>query len=653
MAATPTEWTDLATPAGFERCVLGTMREVYGYVGLLVGRDRSAAEQITGDVYRSLFRVTQSGRLDSITLGALRSAARESWLDDNRIAVLAQAAEAGSYERASTLADLSKVERAVMVFCHVNRMPVERAARELGLDENRMRAIESRAITRLRGHDDSSGRWIRAFYGDAVVPGPGLADRIIHRIGASPASVVGSPEDATAPTAIGAVGEAHLDGGAERDDDTAVKVASDSLPIDVDSLRPDPVRMAPRRWPLVLAGLLVAGLLGVLFVVNPLGGDDGQADGDSVPVGSTDALPTTQPVVSTEPPTTPATAPATTIPPVTPHLEPACTSRPATGDVPEIDEQAIDSFGPLGTVPNLAITLPESVTPAGTSSSRAAVARVPGGVLVTVEPNPTDSFHAGIVARVGVDGSVDWVQCFATRVAVSMPRRLLGSDDLPEAVITSFGGDGPTWNELSLADGAVGAALDPALARQIERAWSAPPAAPDGVAHVEYLDEGLAGFDVDGKRVWTDTTAHPPSSEGFVLATTDEGSVVAWCPNPDSDPACDGFELRGYDPATGVGLWRLEGRRQVAVVSGKYALVTEPGDDGDDDWIMITIRDGVAVEGQRWQAADTFAGLCCGEGDFTWVDIAGGGIVVVGKPGSLAVWYPEQAELGAATVAIP
>src|SRR5690606_4287986 len=42
----PRSWTALDTPTGFERCVRATLRELYGYVALLAGRDRAAAERL-------------------------------------------------------------------------------------------------------------------------------------------------------------------------------------------------------------------------------------------------------------------------------------------------------------------------------------------------------------------------------------------------------------------------------------------------------------------------------------------------------------------------------------------------------------------------------------------------------------------------------
>ncbi len=662
----PTEWNDLASPSGFERCVRGTMREVYGYVGLLVGRDREAAERITSDVYRSLFRVAQSGRIESVTLGALRSAGRELWIDQNRIAVLAQASAGGESERAATLDDLIEVERAVIVFCHVNRMPTERVARELGIEESRVRAIESRAITRLRGHDDGGGKWLRAFYGESVVPVAGLADRIIDRLDGStgllrrparPTGAIGA--DAAVPTAMvpdvtrplerGLLPEA-LDGEVAAASVAPVAKSSAEPDVELDTLRPDPIKLAPRRWPIVVGAMLVLALIaGIVLLAG--GGDEDQAATTEPPVVTT---PATAAPIATSPPTVVTTAPpATTAAPIVPHFEPACAATADAGEIPSIDESALDSFGPLGAEPNLVISVPQVVTAAGPGVATVDVQRAPGGVLLSVRPESVDGFEAGVSARVGSDGSVAWVQCNDPAVEVVPARALLGGDeDIPEWIV---GGPGPgTWSAMSIADGtAADEPVDPTTVTAVLDELAAPAVAPPGEPYVAYLDEGLAGFDADGNRIWTDTTAHPPADEGFLVANVAAGSLVTWCPNPADDPGCENGQLRGYNAATGVGLWQLEGRRQVAVVDGRYAIVSEPGEDGDVDWIMITIRDGQPVEGQRWTDPDTFLQACCAEGDVTWVRVLGGGVVAVAKPGSISIWYPAEAELGRATVSIP
>jgi DNA-directed RNA polymerase specialized sigma24 family protein len=177
-------WTALDTPHGFERCVRSTLRELYGYVALLTGRDRREAERIVGTVYRSLFRAVGAGQADSVTLGALRSAARRTWLDAHRVELATTDEVSRAF--ASTISELSALERAVLVLRHVNGMSTDRAATELGRSEREVAAVGAHAVRRLRGTDDTSGAWLRAYLGPTVTPAAGLVDRIVHQLGDPP-----------------------------------------------------------------------------------------------------------------------------------------------------------------------------------------------------------------------------------------------------------------------------------------------------------------------------------------------------------------------------------------------------------------------------------------------------------------------------------
>lgn len=190
-------WTALDTPHGFERCVRSTLRELYGYVALLTGRDRSEAEQIVGTVYRSLFRAVGAGQVDAVTLGALRSAARRTWLDAHRVELATTDEVSRAF--ASTIAELSALERAVLVLRQVNGMSTERAAIELGRGEREVAAVGAHAVRRLRGTDDTSGAWLRAYLGPTVTPAAGLVDRIVHQLG-DPAAGDGTDGDTDGDT---------------------------------------------------------------------------------------------------------------------------------------------------------------------------------------------------------------------------------------------------------------------------------------------------------------------------------------------------------------------------------------------------------------------------------------------------------------------
>ncbi|MEY2958866.1 MAG: hypothetical protein RLZZ01_1434, partial [Actinomycetota bacterium] len=174
-------WTGLGTPSGFERCVRETLRELYGYVALLVGRDRAEAEERVAEVYRSLFRAVRAGHTDHVSLGTLRSVARRSWLEDHFVEIVSVFEVAGN--PVATIADLSLLERATIVLRYVNEMTVEAVALELGRSERDIAAVDSHAVRRLRGTDDVSGAWIRAYLGPSVTPAQGLIDRVVDRLG--------------------------------------------------------------------------------------------------------------------------------------------------------------------------------------------------------------------------------------------------------------------------------------------------------------------------------------------------------------------------------------------------------------------------------------------------------------------------------------
>lgn len=192
----PREWTGLDTAPGFERCVRATLRELYGYVALLTGRDRREAERLVTGVYRSLFRAVQAGHIEAVTLGALRSAGRRTWLEAHRDQLAA--IDEVSTAPASTIADLSMLERAVLVLRYVNGMTVDRAAVELGRSERDVSVLSAHAVRRLRGTDDTSGTWLRAYLGPSVTPSGGLVDRIVRQLGdAASAPAVASRPDET------------------------------------------------------------------------------------------------------------------------------------------------------------------------------------------------------------------------------------------------------------------------------------------------------------------------------------------------------------------------------------------------------------------------------------------------------------------------
>ncbi len=206
MPGTERSWADLDVPGAFERCVRGSIGELYAFAGLLCGNDRDAAERLVTGVYASLRQAVDGGLADTVSLGALRSTVRRRWVDDRRIGLLAQVDEARRDVRpAATLGELRELERAVLVLHHVNRMPVERIAEEVGIPGGRVEQIEASARRRLHGDAEPVRRWIRTYYGDNVHVRPDLADSILgHRhLGPRPAAVTPPTRRLRRPTCPG------------------------------------------------------------------------------------------------------------------------------------------------------------------------------------------------------------------------------------------------------------------------------------------------------------------------------------------------------------------------------------------------------------------------------------------------------------------
>lgn len=154
------EW-DVSTEDGFMACYRATFREIYGYAGLLSGRDRDAAEDLVHDVYAAALARVQGGEIGVITYGYLRTAVRYRWIDrwrsdereQRRQEQVAQPeAHGGGHEDdpAWLLADLSDRERSVMVLRYVDDLPVSKVADQLGISEGAVESLLNRALRRLR-----------------------------------------------------------------------------------------------------------------------------------------------------------------------------------------------------------------------------------------------------------------------------------------------------------------------------------------------------------------------------------------------------------------------------------------------------------------------------------------------------------------------
>ena len=666
-----------------------TLRELYGYVALLSGRDRRQAERLVGDVYRSLFRAARAGHVESVTLGALRSAARRAWLEEHRV----ELATTDEVSRApvSTIAELSPLERVVLVLQHVNAMSTDRAAIELGRPEREVAAIGAHAVRRLRGTDDTSGAWLRAYLGPSVSPSAGLVDRIVEHLGESDETsdetgtesevdteeTVAESIAATSEAELGVLADVGGEGGVEPVpadapettelaivDRPTIELAAIAAPIDpalplqtTDGVPTEPERSSigddvaepgRPRWALVIGAVLLVALV-VALVWLAFRGDPGDtivstpgtsaevagAEPASVGAAATTTTATTTTVATTDV--------ATTVPagPVELGFDPPCTDR--TGAEPSALTWG-DTFGPLGTEPALTVLLPESVDVAADPERDAAIPSTilrPDGLIVAVRPAEGHRGTGTIIARVGLDGRVAWVRCVDELVRIGT------APDVGVDLATRPVADGGTWSTLSIADGSDGDPLDAVQSGVIE----APTPSSDGgdgptLGYSYDSDLGrpvIAGLD-DGRILWTAPDVVLPDRDEFRAIAVDGTVLARSCVATDAGIDCAAGELRGYDLQSGELLWSRSGAYRVAAADDGFALV------GDGTaWELVDARTGVAVGGQRWDDPDTFD---VGDDADTGFVHQVGGAIVVAQPGTVSIWLPQDAAVDASEVAI-
>lgn len=134
---------------------------------------------------------------------------------------------------------------------------------------------------------------------------------------------------------------------------------------------------------------------------------------------------TTVPDTTAPPTTTTESAPPTTafVPsPPDARWNPVCVDQPAPPAPPAEDDPALETFGPLGDVPGLEITLPMPSSAEGSYQAPSVrVARVPGGLALLVTPSWLSDLDGGgaIVTVVGHDGRVRWRRCIDPAGTVS------------------------------------------------------------------------------------------------------------------------------------------------------------------------------------------------------------------------------------------
>jgi DNA-directed RNA polymerase specialized sigma24 family protein len=682
------EWTGLSSPAGFERCVRATVRELYGYVALLVGNDRREAERHVIEVYRSLFRAARSGQVDSVNLGALRSATRRLWLEEHRGDLVA--VEEVSTRPASTIGELSPLERAALVLLHVNGMTHERAAAEIGRGERDVRAVGAHAVRRLRGTDDTSGAWLRAYLGPGVSPAAGLVDRIVSRLGDPtpagprvPATIVeadtadsdtagadtgaGSSVDGDAPAEEGRTdpvtgtghdtddlddADADADGDARSEAATVVPVVPDapSVPADggapsdrdveLDSFEDDSFDgepfddevpdEAPGRpmWALLIAAVLLLGVIGALVALALRG--DTETTLESTPSAATTTTSTTMVPGVDETDVTLAPVAGD----VTFGFDPACADTGPGGEVPAISWG--DTLGRLGEVPALTITFPESLDRGAADERLPTVGEVllrPDGPIVVVRPPDAHTADQAVVARVGFDGTVVWTRCFDRAVELrSVP------DGGVELAVRG-GSTGGTWVGLSVSDGST-VELDALQAAVLDEPVEPTFDEADGPTIGSTYDAGLgrsvlAVID-DGQILWE--LPEVVLAGAFRAEVVGDEVLLQGCVPTDEGADCAAGSLQARNLLDGDLVWERPGDHLVPAFGDGLALIGN-----GSTWELVDVGTGDPV--QRWDDPEVFP-CCDGVYEFS------GGALVVLRPGTAEVWLGAETGVGPASASI-
>lgn len=688
MATRRTEWGDLDQPGELAACVRESAGDVCSYLGLLAGSARHDAEAAAGDLYAALAAEVRSGSLRSITLPRLRAAARRLWLERRGSALVAMTPPV-DLRPVSALAELSELERTVIVLRLVNRMPVERVAEALDLSEGWVADVERRAIRRLGG---DVGGGLTPWFGEEVRPRPGLADELVARAlggdhpqreelageavapsapapdtaaGSAGAAVleptaeierVAAPDSAPAPGTEPGVGETpsgepvaspiadiarDADAPAEGPVQTipvasGIEGAPESVPVAIggdetaggdDEGSEDSPSRRKRRGPLVLIAAVV-----VLAALAAATWWYAGRDGDET------AAPTTPPVV---------TAPTSTAAPID-QFAPPCVERAATSE--PAGTGVVATFGPLPSAPALMVDLPSWLSASGEESVDAEAFAVDDGVVLGVRAPATSATPKSLVAAVDLDGDVRWVRCFDEAVDV----RTLGGTPAGAAIRGSG-----AWLTLDPATGEVGGAV----------AEPDPPV-PAVVPAEAWPDESLAPIEWDGFRSGVD---------GDIVVALGCMTIDPAAPNGCAAPVLRGYAASGVAPATATTappptttapagpvitvpalpttpsptgpllLWQRDDVTDVIALRDGFALISYAPEGGTGSWYLVRVDTGDAVAGQAW-GPDRFPGSCCESDASVRLD---GGVLIVRDGDVMTVW-PAGADVAApATATVP
>ena len=327
-----------------------------------------------------------------------------------------------------------------------------------------------------------------------------------------------------------------------------------------------------------------------------------------------------------------------------------CVDQAGTASDVRSDPYVGRAFGPLAPDPGLTVRLPLQPSKPGWSDPVSSVARVPGGMFVSVVGASPGGPSERIVAIVNDDGSLRWRRCLTDVTGwQAVPDAERGVIDVE---IVAVGGSGSEWWAFDLVTGnsqpetaQSGETLEAAAAAQ----YSAADVTFD--FSVPVTESNLRRTDSTGTILWERNDLYDPGGEGFRSSSTqtkgaDTVALVRACvgqplgSGTDADPSICPHALLGVDTADGSTRWQLDGDFAVSLVADGYAIIADASSQPAsyqllDVFTGAIVPDGISAE------PDAFLSECCGGYDYHRVE-ADGPIAWTIARDVLKVWYPAD-----------
>ena len=602
------QW-DVSTGQGFMTCYRSTVRDLYGYAGLLAGTDRAVAEDIVRDTYMSLLARAQRGDVSVVGYGYLRRSVRHRWIDSWRAEGREQPRMAAADTAPATpkealddvpvrlLAELPVRARTVMVLRYVEDMPVTAIAEALGTTDRAVESVMSRALHRMRRESLTTGRWIREHFGPEVRPRPDFA----RELGAEIAEAW--PAEPTATRAAPPSNEFDVWAG------TRPSLAP--VPASSPTAVPEP---GGRRgtW-LVAAAVVLAVGAGAVYVATR---SDGTAtttpatvpDPSSLPVDSSASGASTVPGDSAAPSSPPTTGVALN----DPVFEPACVPKDGgSAGGPLLPAGAEGSFGPLQPQPVLTIHLPalKDVLQGPGVPYVSSKVTADGVVLTLISSGDTET-DGGMTAMVGFDGTVKWVSCTIDG--------------------TSTGSSPDVFEPIPAVDW-----------------WADEQAAAIQVGYEGNVLDGIVATDAAGNVAWRREDLVLADAADFVVGTAGGLKIVQVCTvtlgDVEGSFSCSADQVFALDSSTGATVYERSGT--IGFVAGGHILLQTDG-----IWRILDATSGDLV--QEFGDDVDFETECCAGSEYHWLRLYGG-VVLHNDYDTLRVWLPASSGLLPQEISLP